>query len=167
MVGVNSQIISPSGASSGIGFAISAHTVSYIVPQLIAHGSYAHSWLGVQVLDLSPDAVQALIQAGMQLSVDKGVLVTDVASGSPAAKAGIQGGNRTVSIAGTNVNIGGDVIVAINNQSITGIQDLALYLDEQTQVGTTVNITLMRGSQKVTVAVTMVQRPQTQQQTGF
>ena len=53
VVGVNSQILSPSGASSGIGFAVSANTVQRVVPELIARGYYAHPWLGAETMTLS------------------------------------------------------------------------------------------------------------------
>jgi len=167
VVGVNSQIISPSGASAGIGFAICSCTVSKIVPELIARGKYPHPWLGVQeALDLTPDIAAALRNAGMQLSVDSGVLIVEMAPGSPGATAGIQGGSRRANISGTIIALGGDVIVAINGETITSSEDLAIYLDLNTKVGDKVNITLMRGDQKLTVDVTLAERPQTQQ-SGF
>jgi len=94
VVGVNSQIISPSGASSGIGFAVSSNTVRRVVPALIADGEYPHPWLGVQLLPLTPTIAQTLREAGMTLPVDTGLMVIETVGGGPADDAGIQGSDR-------------------------------------------------------------------------
>ena len=92
VVGVNSQIISPSGASSGIGFAVSANTVQRVVPELIARSYYAHPWLGADMMPLTPSVARVLRDAGVDVSVDSGLLVLDVIAGGPAHKVGVQGG---------------------------------------------------------------------------
>jgi len=89
VIGVNAQIISPAGASAGIGFAVSANTVHRVVPQLIAQGHYPHPWLGVSVLPFDAEGAQLLREAGMEVPVDKGLLVAEVVPDSPAARAGI------------------------------------------------------------------------------
>ncbi|MGD9101552.1 MAG: trypsin-like peptidase domain-containing protein, partial [Anaerolineae bacterium] len=85
VIGVNSQIISPSGASAGIGFAVSANTVQRVVPELIARGYYAHPWLGTETLSLSASVTRVLQDAGVRIEVDSGLLVLETVAGGPAA----------------------------------------------------------------------------------
>jgi len=162
VIGVNAQIISPSQASAGIGFAIPANTVRRVVPQLIAQGRYPHPWLGVQILEITPQRASALREAGVDVPVDEGVLVVEVVPGSPAAAAGIRGGDREVQIGNARVLVGGDVITAINSQPVATSQELTVYLESETQVGDAVEVTLMRGRQEMTVSVTLAERPEQQ-----
>jgi S1-C subfamily serine protease len=160
VIGVNSQIISPSQASAGIGFAVSSNTVRRVVPHLIAEGRYPHPWLGVQVLSLTPEWVQALRQAGMEVPVEKGLLVLSVVRGGPADRAGIRGGTQIVRIGGYRVPVGGDIITAINGHPVPTLQELNVYLDSQTRVGDSVEVTIYRGGQEMRVTVTLEERPQ-------
>ena len=162
VIGVNAQIISPSQASAGIGFAIPANTVRRVVPQLIAQGRYPHPWLGVQILEITPQRASALREAGVDVPVDEGVLVVEVVPGSPAAAAGIRGGDREVQIGNARVLVGGDVITAINGQPVATSQELTVYLESETKVGDAVEVTLMRGRQEITVSVTLAERPEQQ-----
>ncbi len=160
VIGVNSQIISPSQASAGIGFAVSSNTVRRVVPHLIAEGRYPHPWLGVQVLSLTPEWVQALRRAGMEVTVEKGLLVLSVVRGGPADRAGIRGGNQVVRIGGYRVPVGGDIITAVNGHPVPTLRELNVYLDSQTRVGDTVEVTIYRGGQEMRVTVTLAERPQ-------
>lgn len=160
VIGVNAQIISPSQASAGIGFAIPVNTVRRVVPQLIAKGHYPHPWLGVSVLPFEAEGAQILRKAGMEVPVDEGLLVAEVVSGSPVAKAGIRAGDQVVSIGNSRVPIGGDIITAINGEPIANFQELTVYLESETQVGDTVEVTLIRDSQEMTVSVTLAERPE-------
>jgi len=159
VIGVNSQIISPSQASAGIGFAISANTVRRVVPQLIAHGRYPHPWLGVSVVPFDTRGVRLLRQAGMEVPVDRGLLVVEVVPGSAAAKAGIHGGERLVRIGNARIPVGGDIITAINGEPIADFQELTVYLETKTQVGDTVEVTLIRNGREMKVKVTLTERP--------
>ncbi len=118
VIGVNSQIVSPSRASAGIGFAVPANTVRRVVPQLIAHGHYLHLWLGVQLLDLTPERARAFRQAKMEVPVEEGLLVIEAVPGGPADRAGIRGGDRTVRLGNTRIPLGGDIITAINSEPV-------------------------------------------------
>ena len=160
VIGVNSQIISPSGAFAGIGFAISSNTVGRVVPELIARGRYAHPWLGVSILALTPEVQDALQQAGVEVAELEGVLVMEVVAGSPAATAGLRGGDRTVVLSGMTVAVGGDIITAIDAKAVASGQDLTTYLDAETRVGDTVELTLVRDGQEITVTVTLGELPQ-------
>lgn len=160
VIGVNSQIISPSQASAGIGFAVSSNTVRRVVPHLIAEGRYPHPWLGVEVLPLTPEWVQTLQQVGMEVPVQEGPLVLSTVRGSPADRAGIRGGNRIVRIGGYRIPVGGDIITAINGHPVPTLRELNVYLDMQTRVGETVEVTLFREGREMTVPVTLAERPQ-------
>ncbi|MGQ9466809.1 MAG: S1C family serine protease [Anaerolineae bacterium] len=160
VIGVNSQIISPSQASAGIGFAVSSNTVRRVVPHLIAEGRYPHPWLGVQVLPLTSEWVQALRQVGIEVPVEKGLLVLSVVRGGPADRAGIRGGTQMVRIGGYRVPVGGDIITAINGHPVPTFQELNVYLDAQTRVGETVEVTLFREGQEMKVKVRLAERSQ-------
>jgi S1-C subfamily serine protease len=160
VIGVNSQIISPSRASAGIGFAVPVNTVKRVVPQLIAQGHYAHPWLGVESLGLTPERAQAFREAGMDVPVDKGLLMIEVVPGGPADRAGIRGGDRIVQLGNVRLPLGGDIITAINGEAVDDLQELTVYLETQTQVGDTVEVTIFRGSVEQNVRVTLAERPQ-------
>lgn len=162
VIGVNSQIISPSQASAGIGFAVSASTVERVVPALISDGRYPHPWLGVEVLDLSPGLVQVLSRAGVEVGTESGVMVVETVRGGPAERAGIRGGQRVLSIGNVRLPVGGDIIVALDDEPITSLQDLNVYLESSTRVGDTVMATVLRDGQEVAIEVTLSARPDQQ-----
>jgi S1-C subfamily serine protease len=160
VIGVNAQIVSPSQASAGIGFAIPVNTVRRVVPQLIAQGHYPHPWLGVSVLPFEVEGARVLREAGMDVPVDAGLLVVEVVSGSPAAKAGIHAGDQVVSIGNTRIPVGGDIITSINGTPVVNFQELTVYLESETQVGDTVEVTLIRDGREMTVSVALAERPE-------
>jgi len=140
LIGVNTAIYSPSGASAGIGFAVPVDTVTHIVPQLIQHGKVVRPGLGIQF----DPAVQSRIGV-------KGVLVLGVMPDGPAEKAGIRPTTRN-SLTGAIVL--GDVIVAIDGGKIEEPNDLFKALDDKA-VGDTVKVTVKRGDQTRDLAVTL------------
>jgi len=160
VIGVNSQIISTSGTSSGVGFAVSVNTVRRVVPELIARGYYPHPWLGTEMLTLTPATAKVLREAGMNVPVDSGLLVIETVPGGPADKAGIRGGDRVVRIGRYRVPLGGDIITAVNGQAVEDFQDLTVYLETETVVGDTVELTIIRDGAEQTVSVTLEERPQ-------
>ena len=159
VIGVNSQIISPSQANAGIGFAVSSNTVRRVVPELIARGYYPHAWLGTNSLPLNKRTAEAFREAGMNLSVDKGLLVLEVVPGGPADQAGIVGGDRVVRFGRFNIPLDGDVLVSIDGQPLTSSQDLTMYLDTQTEVGQQVSVTVVRDGEEQVFEVTLGERP--------
>jgi S1-C subfamily serine protease len=141
LIGVNSQIASPSGASAGIGFAIPVDEVNRVVPRLIRDGRFVRPSIGVGA---APPNVQRALE------LPRGVVVVQVAGGSPAARAGLQAFRRGQ----RGEVVGGDVITAINEQPVADIDDM-LNLLEQRQPGDTVTLTLWRGGQTRRQAVTL------------
>jgi S1-C subfamily serine protease len=160
VIGVNAQIISPSQASAGIGFAIPSNAVRRVVPQLIAEGHYPHPWLGVTIMDLTPERATVLRQAGLDVPVEEGIVVMEVTPGSPAAAAGIRGGQREVTVGNARILWGGDIIVALNGQPVANLQELTVYLESETQVGDTVQVTVIRDGDETDVPLTLAERPQ-------
>jgi S1-C subfamily serine protease len=160
IIGVNTAIFSPSQASAGIGFAVPVDTVRRVVPALIERGYYPHPWLGIRTIwTLTPERSAILREAGMDIPVENGLLVVEVTGDSPAGQAGIQGGDRQVRIGGYVLPVGGDILTAIDGQPIKSDRDLLRYLDIETAVGQTVNVTVYRDGAEVTLPVTLGERP--------
>jgi serine protease Do len=155
LVGVTAAIRSNSGTNSGIGFVIPSAIVSKVIPALISSGSFKHSWLGVSGTNLTSDLAQA-----MNLSADqRGALIIDVTSGGPAAQAGLVASARQVTINGEQAAVGGDVITAINGQTMKSFDDVTAYLFENTQPGQTVTLTILRQGREQQVKLTLGNRP--------
>lgn len=159
LIGVNTAIFSPSGASAGIGFTIPVSTVKRVVPLLVQEGRYPHPWLGIKGFDITPDVATRFRQGGLSWPEDRGVLVVAVYSNGPASRAGIRGGTQRVRVGNLILPIGGDTIVGIDGTSIKDQRDLTLYLEEHTKVGQTVQLTIVRDGQEKTVPVTLAEQP--------
>ncbi|MFN2220349.1 MAG: S1C family serine protease [Anaerolineae bacterium] len=160
VIGVNSQIISPSGASSGIGFAVSANTVQRVVPQLIARGYYAHPWLGADMMALTSSVTRVLRDAGADVSVAEGLLVLDTTAGGPADDAGLQGGSQWLRVGRYQLPVGGDVITAVDGQPTADVEALTVYLETETSIGYTVELTVVRDGKEITIPLTLGEEPQ-------
>jgi S1-C subfamily serine protease len=159
VIGVNSQIISPSGGNVGVGFAVPANTVRRVVPALIEMGSYPHPWMGVEPYTLTPADAAILRDAGMTVTVDEGVLALEVVDSSPADVAGIRGPQRTVRAGRYSVPVGMDIIVALDGVRVRDAQELFVYLDVETSVGDTIEVTVVREGQEITLPVTLGSQP--------
>jgi S1-C subfamily serine protease len=159
VIGVNTAIFSPSRASAGIGFAVPVNTVRRVVPELIARGYYPHPWLGISLWPLTPERAEILRQAGMEVPVEEGILIVETARGSPASQAGLLGGQEQVRLGRVLVLIGGDVLTSINGEPIRSDRDLVLYLDTETQIGQTIEVTIWRDGKEMTVPVMLTERP--------
>jgi len=159
VIGITSQIISESGSSSGLGFAISSNTIERIVPEIIENGYYLHAWLGIETLDLTDYSIAILEEAGMDVSMDSGVLVIGIESGSPAQEAGITSGNQRLQFGPYIIPLGGDLITAINNVQVTSKQDLMVYLETETSIGDKINLTIIRDGRTQEVEITLSSQP--------
>ena len=159
IVGVNSQIVSPSGASAGIGFAVSADTVRRVVVELIARGYYPHPWVGTEMTALTPAVADWFRKAGMDVPVDTGLLVLEVTRGGPAEVAGIRGGDRYVRMGRYQVPVGGDIIIAIDGQPVADMETWTIYLETQKTIGETVQITILRDGREQVIPVILEEQP--------
>ncbi len=129
LIGVNTAIYSPSGASAGIGFAVPVDTVTRVVPQLIQHGKLTRPGLGIQ------HDPQLSERTGVP-----GVLVLGVAKGSGADEAGLRGTRRNPV---TGEVVLGDIIVEVDGKSVKTANDLYKHLDDK-KVGDVVKLTVRR-----------------------
>ncbi len=166
VIGVNSAIISPSGASAGIGFAISSNIVKKVVPALIEEGHYPHPWLGIQSLNLNPGLSKILNRADVNVPVEKGVLIVQILNNSPADESGLRGGRREIRIGNMRLPVGGDIITGIEGQDVDRYKDLIAYLENEVRVGDSVELTLYRSGDKIRRTVEVGERPQSKKTRG-
>lgn len=160
VIGVTSAIESTSGNNAGIGFAIPVDIVQRIVPELIKNGSYQHPWLGISGVTLSSAMAKAMNLPENQ----RGILVGTVTPGSPAEKAGLQESKKQVQIDGVEAVVGGDVIVAVDGQTIKRFDDLVSYLLANASVGQTIKLEVLRDGKQKTLDVTLAARPKSSEQ---
>jgi S1-C subfamily serine protease len=141
LIGVNTQIASPSGANAGIGFAIPVDEVNRIVPRLIRDGRFVRPALGVST---GPPGL------GRALNLPRGVVILDVGRGSPAARAGLEAFRRERN----GEIVQGDVITAIDNEPVATLDDLLEQLERRSP-GESVTLTLWRSGQTRKQSVTL------------
>lgn len=154
VIGMNTAIFSSTGESAGVGFAIPSNTVSKVVPSLISSGVYQHPWLGISGTDITPE-----IAAALGLDEARGFLVTDITAGSPADKAGVRGGYKIDDINGMEIALGGDIIVGIDNMTVTTPENVVTSLKGK-QAGDTVQLDVIRNGQTNRVELTLGEIPQ-------
>nr|WP_051492051.1 Do family serine endopeptidase [Roseivivax isoporae] len=140
VIGVNTAILSPTGGSIGIGFAMSSNVVTSVIDQLREFGETRRGWLGVSIQDVTDDVAEA-----MGLASTDGALVTDVPEG-PASEAGIQAG---------------DVIVTFDGTQVTDTRSLVRQVGN-TAVGKTVRVVVNREGETQTFRVTLGRREDAQ-----
>jgi S1-C subfamily serine protease len=157
VIGVNTQIETGTGTSAsgnvGIGFAVPANTVKDVVAQILRTGRVEHAYLGI-----SGQALTEEVADEYNLPVDAGVLVGSVTSGSGAARAGLQGGETEVVVAGQTFVLGGDIIVAFDGEKISSIEELRDAISEK-KPGDKVTLVIYRDANKSSVTVTLGRQP--------
>jgi S1-C subfamily serine protease len=141
VVGVNAQIESASGGSDGVGFAIPSNTVRSIVRQLVQFGRVEHAYLGVRMA-----------------YAPKGVALTAIVPGTPAARAGLRAATGTTVVDAREVPTGGDVVVAIDGRGVGSPAELQSAIDAR-RPGDDVALTIVRDDETKTVTVTLAKRP--------
>ena len=152
VVGITTAIVSD---SQGVGFAIPASAILRESESLVTEGTYnQHPWLGASGTDMTYELAQT-----MNVNVTYGWLIAQVASGGPADEAGLQGGTQQATVAGQTVTIGGDIIIAFSGTRITGTDDLSTYLEERTLPGQTIDVTIIRAGQTMTLQLKVGTRP--------
>jgi len=154
VIGVNTAIFSNTGVYSGVGFAIPSDTISKVVTSLIQTGSYHHPYIGIIGISLSPD-----LSKQIGLNQTKGFLITSITKGSPAQKYGLKAGSITTTYNGRDVNVGGDIVLKIDNREVTKIDDILAYLESQKQVGDKVHLTIFRDNSIKELDLVLGERP--------
>jgi len=155
VVGVNSQIISESRSSSGVGFAIPANLTRRVAQTLIAEGEMEYSYIGISGGDVTLSIMELL-----DLPNDfRGVVISDIVEDGPAAESDLQEIAETRTNDGELVDIRVDIITAIDGTPVTGMNDLITYLARNTQPDQTVTLTVLRnGTEELEIPVTLGSR---------
>lgn len=149
MIGINSQILSPSGSSAGVGFAVPVSIAKRVVPQLLQNGRVRRPKLGISTRDISS------LRNQIDLPVEDGVLIYQVARGGGAAQAGLRGVQQTEM---GDVELG-DIIVGVNNDKVGNSDDLFRVLDKH-QIGDTVQVQIWRDGRRMSVPVRLTESPE-------
>ena len=144
VVGVNSAISTRTGTNSGVGFSIPVNAVKQIVPRLITDGAYIYPFMGIRMLSLNLE-----LQQQLDLSQATGAYVTEVTEDSPASEAGLIGANGP----------GGDLIIAVDDSEVVSSDDLIAYLVFESKVGQTVQLTVVRDGEEISVPLMLGERP--------
>ena len=144
VIGVNSAISTRTGTNSGVGFSIPINAVKQVVPKLITDGEYIYPYMGIRMLSLDLD-----LQEQLSLPQTKGAYVTEVTVDSPAEDAGLIGENGP----------GGDLIVTVDDQPVLTSDDLIAYLVFETQVGQTIELTVLRDGEEAKISLILGARP--------
>ncbi len=152
VIGINSAIYTPTGTTAGIGFAIPINTAKSIANDLITDGRVHRAFLGVETLP-----VGGWLSEALDLPVKEGLLVQRATKGGPAAAAGIHGGDRVAEAGMRRIAIGGDVIVAIDNQKIASQLDVNLVLNRK-RPGDNITVSVYRGGKKMDIPVKLGER---------
>ena len=154
MIGINTQIISPNEGSVGIGFAVPVDTAKKIIPDLIAKGYVAYPWLGISSIPLSPRTAEAATSCRSKKGYWSATFIAGAAR-PPRGFAAPSCGRRYM---GTEVDQIGDIIVAIDGQSIKNSSDLQRVLKNK-QAGQTVQVQLLRQDRPLKIDVRLTERP--------
>jgi S1-C subfamily serine protease len=154
VIGINAQIESTSGTNEGVGFAIPIDLARRALDQLLRTGKVRYAYIGVSTQDVTPG-----IARRFGLGAERGALVTRVEDGSPAGLAGLRGGSRTEAFNGLDITLGGDLIVAIAGTKVDDADDVSRLVTTTLEPGQTVTFTVLRGTKRVSVPVTLGNRP--------
>lgn len=156
VVGVNSQIVSRSGGNDGVGFAVPSNLTERIAAELIERGFVEYSYLGIRGGDVTLSVIEALgLPNDMQ-----GVMISEATSGGPAARAGLQSAGDFTDVNGLEIPQQVDIITGINDEEITGINDLIGYLARETRPGDEVTLKVLRnGTEELELPTRLMPRP--------
>ncbi len=156
VIGVNAQILSQTRSSSGVGFAIPSNLVKRVSQALIETGSVSYSYLGIQGGSVDLSVIEALNLPNNA----RGVVVSSVVPGGPAAAAGLQNAGVSRSQNGQETLTSVDIITAVNGTTVTSMESLIAYLGTETQPGDQVMLSIIRnGNQQLDLPVTLTARP--------
>jgi len=149
VIGINTMILSNANQSAGIGFAIPINTAKAVLNDLMTLGRVRRPALGVRTIPISAELAD---QIG--LPVDYGLLIIGIVPGGSADQAGMRAGTERAYLGNIPIMLGGDLIVAIDDQKVEDQQDLTQMMDNH-RAGDTVRVTIYRGKKKMEVTVSL------------
>lgn len=153
MIGINSQILSPAGGSVGVGFAVPVNTAKRVIPQLIQFGEVRRPKLGA----VTPSIGTLSRQYNYQFPVSDGLMIYQAIPGGSAERAGLRGMSQ---------NSLGDIILSIDGEKMSDMDDLYRLLDRH-QIGDTIQMEIYRDGKNLTVPVKLLGNPQTRSTRGI
>ncbi len=149
MIGINSQILSPSGVSAGVGFAVPVNVAKRVIPQLLSSGEVRRPKLGIGTRNISQ------LRNADDLPVSEGVIVLQVMAGSAAANAGLRG----ITVTEDGDWELGDIIVGMDSDKIASTDDLYRLLDKH-QIGASVQLQIVRDGRRMSLPVRLTETPE-------
>jgi len=156
VIGVNAQIQTDGFTNSnrGVGFAIPVNIVARVVPELIQNQEFNWPWLGVRGNDMNPTIATAL---GIETA--RGAYIAEVLEDGPAIKAGLRGSTGTEKVRSRLTPVGGDVIIAINDQPVRSFDDLLIFIALNSSPGDQVTLTIIRDGETIEIPLKLEERP--------
>jgi serine protease Do len=151
IIGVNAAMLA---GAQNVGFAIPSNTVKSVVQEIQSYGRVIRPWLGIGGQLITRDLIQLLA-----LPLAKGIVVSGIAKGSPAEKAGLRSGQTDISVNGERWLLGGDIVVAINAHPVTTAYEFAVAIKDL-EVGDLATLRFMRQGTLRTTVLTIEERPQ-------
>jgi S1-C subfamily serine protease len=152
MIGINTMIFSPTGASVGIGFAVPVATARRVLPELMEHGTVRRGWIDIRAV-----AISARLARELDLTRSEGLLVHRVEPDSPAAIAGLRGGTQPVRWGRQVFYAGGDIIVEVDGHEVSGYRELLAALEDN-KPGDVVTVVVERDGRLRELSVTLSER---------
>ena len=150
VIGINSMILTGGAEqSAGIGFAIPINTAKAVLDDLVHLGRVRRPELGVRTIPIGPELADQ-----MGLAADSGLLIVQVVPGSAAERAGLHGGTEPAYLGNMPIKLGGDLVVAVDGQSIEDQQELS-HVMQNHRAGDTVTVTIYRGKKRMDVRVVL------------
>jgi S1-C subfamily serine protease len=153
IIGINTAILSPTGTSVGIGFAVPVNTARLILPQLIEKGYVSYPWMGVRIYPVIPAMAEVL-----GLKVRRGAMIVETVPGGPADLAGLRGASRQIQAGNFVIPADGDVVAAFGGVTVESSDQLARMIRER-RPGDVVVLKILRDGRFSDVKVRLGERP--------
>jgi len=153
VIGINQQISTNSGGNEGVGFAVPIALVAHSLDALRQNGEVKYAYIGVRTQPIYPQLAERL-----DLPTDSGALIASVTDGGPAQQAGLEGSDQTIHFQGQQVDVGGDVITAVDGDEVVNETDLPQLISRHNP-GDTVQLEIIRDGEKQTVDAKLAERP--------
>ncbi|HRW05009.1 MAG TPA: trypsin-like peptidase domain-containing protein [Caldilineaceae bacterium] len=155
VIGINTAIFSPTGTSAGVGFAVPVDTIKRLLPDLLTLGRYRHPWLGVRyAYEIKPGLARLL-----ELPTQQGLLLVQLYRNSPLDNANVRGAQKEAIVSNQRVYVGGDIITQIDGASVSTLDGMETFLEDNYGVGDTVSVSLLRDGETLVLDITLVEEP--------
>jgi putative serine protease PepD len=153
LIGINTQIVTPSGGNVGIGFAVPINTAKLIIPDLIAEGRVRRPYFKLMGYEITPELAEAL-----DLPEDHGFLVARVQPDDSFGQGGIRGGRQTYRVGNSLMILGGDLIVEVDGKPVDSKDRLERIISNK-KPGEVINVKIYRQNRMIQLQITLIDRP--------